>query len=152
VVILTDYKGLDVTTISELRRKLRESNTEFKVVKNTLLIRASEDTGISLIKESFTGPSAIAINYDDPVAPAKILTEFAKTNKALEIKVGVMNGKVIDLNSINSLSTLPSREVLLSQVLAGMAGVTTGFVRALNDVPVRLLNVIQAIKEKKEAA
>jgi large subunit ribosomal protein L10 len=152
VVILTDYKGLDVAKINELRRKLRESDTEFKVVKNTLLIRASENTGVSLIKDSFKGPSAIALNYDDPVAPAKVLTEFAKENKALEIKVGVMNGKEIDLDSIKSLATLPSREILLGQVLSAMSGVTTGFVRALNDIPVRFLNVLQAIKEQKEAA
>jgi large subunit ribosomal protein L10 len=152
VVILTDYKGLDVAKINELRRKLRESDTEFKVVKNTLLIRASENTDVSVIKDSFKGPSAIALNYEDPVAPAKILTEFAKDNKALEIKVGVMNGKEIDLDSIKSLATLPSREVLLGQVLSAMSGVTTGLVRALNDIPARFMNVLQAIREKKEAA
>jgi large subunit ribosomal protein L10 len=86
------------------------------------------------------------------VAPAKILTEFAKDNKALEIKVGVMNGKEIDLDSIKSLATLPSREVLLGQVLSAMSGVTTGLVRALNDIPARFMNVLQAIREKKEAA
>jgi large subunit ribosomal protein L10 len=80
------------------------------------------------------------------------LTEFAKDNKALEIKVGVMNGKEIDLDSIKSLATLPSREVLLGQVLSAMSGVTTGLVRALNDIPARFMNVLQAIREKKEAA
>lgn len=151
-VILSDYKGLDVSTISDLRRKLRESDVEFKVVKNTLLGIASQDTDVSLIKDYFKGPNAIALSFDDPVAPAKILSEFAEKHDKLEIKVGVMNGKVLDLSAIKALSSLPSREVLLGQVLSGMSGVPTAFVRALNNVPGRLLNVLQAIKDKKEAA
>lgn len=151
-VILSDYKGLDVSTINDLRRKLRESDVEFKVVKNTLLGIASQDTDVSLIKDYFKGPNAIALSFDDPVAPAKILSEFAEKHDKLEIKVGVMNGKVLDLSAIKALSSLPSREVLLAQVLSAMNGVPTAFVRALNNVPGRLLNVLQAIKDKKEAA
>jgi large subunit ribosomal protein L10 len=151
-VILTDYKGLDVSTINDLRSKLRDSDVEFKVVKNTLLGIASQDTDVVLIKDHFKGPNAIALSFDDPVAPAKILSEFAKKNDKLEIKVGVMNGKVLDLSAIKALSSLPSREVLLAQVLSAMNGVPTAFVRALNNVPGRLLNVLQAIKDKKEAA
>jgi len=151
-VILSDYKGLDVSIINDLRRKLRESDVEFKVVKNTLLGIASQDTDVSLIKDYFKGPNAIALSFDDPVAPAKILSEFAEKHEKLEIKVGVMNGKVLDLSAIKALSSLPSREVLLAQVLSAMNGVPTAFVRALSNVPERLLNVLQAIKDKKEAA
>ena len=78
VVISTDYKGLDVGKLNDLRRKLREVGVEYKVVKNTLLVRASQDTDVALIHESFKGPSAVALSYDDPVAPAKVLTQFAK--------------------------------------------------------------------------
>jgi len=152
IIILTDYQGLDVDTINELRRKLKESNVEYKVVKNTLLIRASEDTDVALIKDYFQGPSAIAISYDDPVSPAKVLSNFAKENDKLEIKIGVMAGKVLDINAIKSLSALPSREVLLAQVLSTMNGVPTAFVRALNNVPEKLLYALQAIKDQKEAA
>ena len=152
VVILTDYSGLDVEKINELRRKLKQSGAEYKVVKNTLLVRASEETDISLIKDSFKGPSAVALSCDDPVTPAKILTEFADEHELLEIKVGVMNGKILDLSAIKKLSALPSREVLLSSLLSVMSGVPSAFVRALNDMPRRLLNVLQAIKEQKEAA
>lgn len=152
VVILTDYSGLDVEKINKLRRKLKESGIEYKVVKNTLFVRASEETDISLIKDSFKGPNAVVLSYDDPVAPAKILTEFAKEHEALEIKVGIMNGKILDLSAIKNLSVLPSREVLLGRLLSVMSGVPTAFVRALNDMPKRLLNVLQAIKEQKEAA
>jgi len=152
VVILTDYKGLDVDSINDLRRKLRESQIQYQVVKNSLLIRASKDTDVELIKDSFKGPSAVALSFDDPVSPAKVLTNFAGENEKLEIKVGVMNGKVLDISAIKALSALPSREVLIGQLLSVMNGVPTGFVRALVDIQRRLLNVIVAIKEQKEAA
>jgi large subunit ribosomal protein L10 len=152
VVIVTDYKGLDVAAITELRRKLREAEIEYQVVKNTLLIRASEETDVALIKDCFKGPSAVALSYDDPVSPAKVLTEFAKENDKLEIKAGVLDGKVLDLSAIKSLSALPSREQLLGQAMSVMVGVPTGLVRALNDMPQRLMNVLQAISDQKEAA
>ncbi|MDX2442004.1 MAG: 50S ribosomal protein L10 [Desulfobacterales bacterium] len=152
VVILTDYKGLDVDTINDLRKKLRESQIQYQVVKNSLLIRASKDTDVELIKDNFKGPSAIALSFEDPVSPAKVLTKFADENEKLEIKVGVMNGKVLDISAIKALSALPSREVLIGQLLSVMNGVPTGFVRALVDIQRRLLNVMVAIKEQKEAA
>ena len=152
VVILTDYKGLDVDSINDLRRKLRELQIQYQVVKNSLLIRASKDTDVELIKGSFKGPSAVALGFDDPVSPAKVLTDFASENEMLEIKVGVMNGKVLDISSIKALSSLPTREALLGQLLSVMNGLPTGFVRALVDVQRRFLNVMIAIKEQKEAA
>ncbi|MBU4258495.1 MAG: 50S ribosomal protein L10 [Proteobacteria bacterium] len=152
VLIVTDYKGLNVITINELRRKLREADVEYRVVKNSLLIRASEDTDVALIKDNFKGPTAIAISYNDPVAPAKVLTQFAKDYEKLEIKAGIMDGKALDLSAIKALSELPSQEVLLGQLLSVLNGVPTSFVVALNNIPVKLLNVLQAIKEQKEAA
>ncbi len=152
VVIATDYKGLNVGAISDLRKKLREFAVEYRVVKNTLLERASEDTEAALIKDKFKGPTAIALSYKDPVAPAKILVKFAETNKNLIIKAGVLNGKVLDFNSIKALSTLPSREVLLGQLLSAMNGVPASFVRTLGGVPKKFLYVLQAIKNRKEAA
>ena len=152
IVILTDYKGLDVTTMNVLRGKLREAGIEFRVVKNTLLIRASEETDVALIKDAFVGPSAVALSYDDPVAPAKVLTDFIKDHRKLEIKVGVMNGKLLDLDSIKTLSALPSREVLLGQLLSILNGVPASFVRTINGIPQSFLNVLQAISEQKSAA
>jgi large subunit ribosomal protein L10 len=152
VVIITDYKGLDVATINDLRRRLRAHEIEYKVVKNSLLVRAAEETDVALIKDRFKGPSAVALSYDDPIAPAKVLTKFLDEYSQLEIKSGVMEGKVLDLDAIKKISTLPSREELLGQFLSAANGVATGFVRVLNAVPVQLLNVIQAIKEQKEAA
>jgi len=152
VVIVTDYKGLNVAQMTELRRNLSEANVEFQVVKNTLLTRASKDTDAELLADMFKGPSGIALSFDDPVAPAKVLTQFAKDNQKLEIKAGVMNGKVMNLDAIMALSKLPSREELLAQVLSTMNAVPTGLVRALSDVPRRMVNVLNAIKEQKEAA
>jgi large subunit ribosomal protein L10 len=152
VVILTDYKGLDVTTINTLRRKLRESQVEYQVVKNTLLVRAAQDTDLAMIEESFNGPSAIAISYEDPIAPAKVLTDFAGEHQQLEIKAAVMGGKVLDLAAIKALAKLPSREELVGQLLSGLIGLPTGLVRALNDIPRRFMNVLAAVKNQKEAA
>ena len=152
VVIITDYKGLDVSTINDLRRRLRAHEIEYKVVKNSLLVRAAEETDVALIKDRFKGPSAVALSYDDPIAPAKVLTKFLDEYSQLEIKSGVMDGKVLDLAAIKKISTLPSREELLGQFLSAANGVATSFVRILNAIPVQLLNVLQAIKEQKEAA
>lgn len=152
VVIITDYKGLDVSTINDLRRRLRAHEIEYKVVKNSLLVRAAEETDVALIKDRFKGPSAVALSYDDPIAPAKVLTKFLDEYSQLEIKSGVMDGKILDLAAIKKISTLPSREELLGQFLSAANGVATSVVRVLNAIPVQLLNVLQAIKEQKEAA
>lgn len=150
VAIVTDYKGLNVSAMNSLRKKLREVEVEYRVVKNSLLTRASEGNDVALIRESFVGPSAIALSYADPVAPAKVLTEFAKENNKLEIKAGVMGGKLLDPDAIKALSALPSREALLGQLLSVMNGVPTNFVRVLNAIPQQMLNVLVAVKDQKE--
>jgi large subunit ribosomal protein L10 len=152
IIVLTDYKGLDVAAMNDLRRKLRAEEIEYRVAKNTLLIRASVDNDGALIQDFFKGPSAVALSYDDPVAPAKVLAQFAKGNQKLEIKVGVMNGKVLDADAINALAKLPSREVLLGQLLATLNAVPTSFVRAIAEVPRGFVNVLAALKDQKEAA
>ena len=152
VVFVTDYKGLDVAAINDLRRKLTEEEVEYQVAKNSLLIRAAEGTDVDLIKEIFKGPNAVALSYSDPVSPAKILTDFAKDNKVFEIKAGVMDGAVLDGNQIKALADLPSREVLLGMLLSTMNSIPTGFVRTLAEIPRQFLNVLQALKDQKEAA
>jgi large subunit ribosomal protein L10 len=152
LVILTDYKGLNVPAMSDLRRKLKQAGVDYKVVKNTMMVRASENTPIAVLQSQFQGPSAVAISYQDPVAPAKILTKFAEESKRLQIRAGVLNGKLIDLAGVKALAALPAREVLLAQLLSVMVGVPTSFVRVLSGVPRGLLNVLNAIKEQKEPA
>ncbi len=152
VVIVTDYKGLSVAQLNDLRRQLKNSEVEFRVVKNTLLTRASDSPELEKLQGFFKGPSAVALGFKDPVAPAKVLTKFAEDNKALEIKGGVLGGKRLDPAAIKALSALPAREVLLAQMLAVMNAVPAGFVRALADFPRRMLNVLNAIKDQKAAA
>ncbi len=152
IIVLTDYKGLNVTAMNDLRRKLRAEEIEYQVVKNTLLTRASEDTDVALIKDYFKGPSAIALSYDDPISPAKVLSQFAKENDKLEIKVGVMNGQVLDANAIRALAKLPSREVLLGQFLSALNAVPASFVRTIAEVPRSFVGVLAAVRDQKEAA
>ena len=151
IVVVADYKGLDVSSMNALRRKLREEDIEFQVAKNTLLIRAAKDTEVALIEDYFKGPSAVALSYTDPVAPAKILAQFAKDNQKLEIKGGVLKNKVLDVDAIKALAKLPSREVLLGQLLSVLNEVPTSFVRTIAEIPRSLLNVLTAIRDQKEA-
>jgi len=148
---LVDYKGLDVKSISRLRRQLRDVNTEFKVVKNRLLKLASKGTATELIQDAMQGPSAIAISYnDDVVTPAKILIDFAKENEHLKIKKGQVTGKVVELENIKQLAELPSKEELLAQALSTMMAVPASLVRVLNGIIIKLLNVLKAIEEQKK--
>ena len=119
-VVVFDYRGLTVSEVTELRRKLRESGSSFKVYKNTLTKRAIEGTGLEL--ESFLeGPTAISFSTDE-LAPVKILSDFAKTHEALELKAGVVEGKVANVEELNSYAKIPSRDGLLTMLAAGLMG------------------------------
>ena len=152
VVIVTDYKGLDVDAINDLRRRLREAEVEYQVVKNSLLVRASQNTDVAKIQETFQGPSAVALGFSDATALAKVLIEFAKDHEVFKIKMGIVDGKILELKQIAALAALPSREVLLGRFVSVLNNVPAGFVRTLAEIPRRLLNVLQAIEEQKEAA
>ena len=152
LVVLTDYKGLNVAAMNDLRAKLREAGVEYQVVKNTMLRRAAEETDAARLIDSFVGPSAIALSLEDPVAPAKVLSEFAKANQKLEIKAGVMEGKLLDAASIKALADLPSRDVLLAKLLSVMVAVPTGMVTVLNEIPAQFVRALAAVRDRKEAA
>jgi large subunit ribosomal protein L10 len=132
--IITDYRGLNVAQVTELRKQLREAGVEFKVVKNTLTRRATAEANLSELDVHLTGPTAIAFSKEDPVAPAKILSKFAKTNEALEIKAGIVEGKVVDANGIKELADLPSREGLLSMLLSVLQAPMRNFALAVKAV------------------
>ncbi|WP_167628843.1 50S ribosomal protein L10 [Listeria valentina] len=114
--IIVDYRGLNVAEVTELRKQLREAGVDFKVYKNTMVRRAVEAKGFEGLEEVLTGPNAIAFSNDDAVLPAKILNDFAKDHEALEIKAGIIEGKVSSVNEVKALATLPSREGLLSML------------------------------------
>ena len=149
-LVLTDYRGLDTAAMHDLRDQLREASVEYRVVKNTLMSRASDGTDMALLKDFFSGPSAVAFSYDDPIAPARVLTKFSEDNAALEVKVGVVDGKLIDLEGIKRLSRLPSREGLLAQLLSVLNGSARSLLTVLNGVPRSLVGVLAAIKQQKE--
>ena len=143
-VILTDYRGLNVEQMNQLRRRLREKKISYHVVKNTLMKLASRGTDLEKLNDYFEGPTAIAISYGDPTLLAKILSEFVKTQPSLEIKVGLIQGRVIPPEEVRALATMPAREVLFAQILGGiqmsggqLAGVISGSLQ-------QVLGVIQA--------
>ncbi|QRN85337.1 50S ribosomal protein L10 [Clostridia bacterium] len=149
-VVVTDYRGLNVAQVTELRKELRDAGVEYRVLKNTLTRLAAKESGIEGLEDTLTGPNAIAFS-PDPVSAAKVLYEFAKNCDKLEIKGGVLEGKVISTEELKALSELPSREVLLSMVLRSMVGPLTNFASVLN-APLRdLVGVLSAVKEQKEA-
>lgn len=116
--IIVDYRGLNVSEVTELRKQLREANVEFKVYKNTMTRRAVEQAELDGLNDVLTGPNAIAFSTEDVVAPAKVLNEFAKNHEALEIKAGVIEGKVSSVEEVKALAELPSRDGLLSMLLS----------------------------------
>jgi large subunit ribosomal protein L10 len=151
IVIATDYKGMDVASLTNLRRKLRDAGIEYRVVKNTLLTRASDNTDVSVIQDFFKGPTAIALDYQDPAKSAKLLTNFSKESDKLKIKGAVLEGRFLSQNDVVALSKLPAREVLLAHLLATMNSIPASLLRTMNAIPRSLLNVLQAIKDKKDA-
>ncbi len=152
IAIVADYRGMSVSTLEGLRRELRKGQAEIRVAKNTLLRRAVQGTSFEGLGEHFKGSTAVAISYDDPVAPAKVMAGFIKDHPDFEIKMASMEGKNLSAKDLVALSTLPSREVLLSQLLSVMNAVPTSFVRVLNAVPTKMLYLLNAVAEKKGQA
>lgn len=152
--VLTNYRGLNVALDTKLRRKLREAGVEYRVIKNTLTRIAAKDAGIEGMEQYLEGPTAIAMSDVDPVAPAKVLADFIRENKlqTLEIKAGLLEGKVIDVGGVKALASLPPREVLIAQLLGTMQAPITGFVRVLNGIPSNLVYALEAIRKQKESA
>ncbi|MFC4765960.1 50S ribosomal protein L10 [Effusibacillus consociatus] len=132
--IVADYRGLTVAEVTELRKTLREAGIEFKVLKNTMTRRATAELGLTELDAHLTGPTAIAFSYEDVVAPAKILNDFAKTHKALEIKAGVVEGRVVSLDEVTALATLPSREGLISMFLSVLQAPMRNFAYAVKQI------------------
>lgn len=152
--VLTNYRGLTVAQDTKLRRKLREAGVEYRVFKNTLTRIAAKEAGIEGLDPYLEGPTAIALSQTDPVAPAKVISEFVKEHKlqSLEVKAGLVEGKVIDANGVKALSNLPAREVLIAQVLAGMQAPIAGFVNVLSGSMRNLVYALDAVRQQKESA
>ena len=150
-VVLVDYRGLNVEELTELRSKYREAGIEYRVYKNTMMRFAFKDAGYEDFNEYLTGPNAIAFGFEDPVQAAKITHEFAKTHEKLEIKAGIVDGKIIDIEEVKSLASLPSREVLIAQALGGLNAPITGFVNVLQANISNLVYALDAVRQQQEA-
>lgn len=138
--IVTDYRGLNVSQVTQLRKSLREAGIEFTVLKNSLARRATANAELTELDSYLTGPTAIAFSTSDIISPAKILTEFAKKNDKLSVKAGVVEGRVVGFDQIKALADLPSREGLLSMLLSVLQAPVRNFALA-----------VKAVAEKQEA-
>jgi large subunit ribosomal protein L10 len=147
-LFVADYRGLDVATITELRGKLREAGSHFKIVKNTLAKRAAEEAGKSELVDLFSGPSAIAFVKDDAAAVAKVLQEMAKQTDVIEVRGGMLDGAPVDQSQIKEIASLPAREVILAMLLSAVNAPMTQMVGVLN-APLRdIVGIIDAYIEK----
>ena len=132
--VVVQYQGITVENDTKMRAAFRKAGVDYMVVKNTLIGRACDEVGYEAIKESLNGMSAIAIGYDDPVAPAKIAKEYADKVESFEIKCGFLENAVVGKDTILALADIPSREVLLARFLGSIQGPISGFARALQAV------------------
>lgn len=150
-VVLVDYRGLTVEEVSNLRTKFREAGVEYKVIKNNMLKRAADSLEIEGLDDYFKGPTAAAFGFDDPVAPAKIMANFIKETKKTELKGGILSGKAVSADAINNLAKLPSKEELLAKMLGSLNAPVSNFVGVLSAIPRSLVQVLNAVREQKEA-
>ncbi len=150
LAVLAGYTGMNVAKIESLRNELRKSGTEFRIIKNTLLRIASQDTSVAAFEDYLKGPLAIILNSGDAVETTKVLVDFARKNSELDIKAGLLDGKLISKDQLRSLSELPSREVLLAKLLSVMVGQQTNLVNVLSAVPRSFVQVLEAYRSKKE--
>ena len=148
-VVVAEYRGLEVGQVTELRAKAREAGVYLRVLKNTLVRRAVEGTPFDGLTDQMVGPLIYGISKD-PVAPAKVLVDFGKTNEKLVVKGGAMPGYVMDANGVKALASMPSREELLAKLVGTMQAPVAKFVRTLNEVPSSFVRVLAAVRDAKE--
>ena len=132
--VLVDYRGLNVAEVTDLRNQLRKAGVEYAVLKNTMINLAIQDLNLDDMKPHLEGPTAVAFGFDDAVAPAKILSEFAKKNKNVTIKCGVCDGAYLDEKGVQALASTPSREVLIAKIMGSMMSSVSKFVYALEAI------------------
>jgi large subunit ribosomal protein L10 len=150
--IVTDYRGLTVAQLSELRGRLRQDSIEYVVVKNTLARRAAQAAGVAQFSSVLVGPVGLALGYGDLATPAKVLIEYFRVNRRLPVVAGLVEGRVIDADGVRQLSELPSREVLLAQLAGTLQSPLTHLAGALQSILSTFAATLDAYREKLEAA
>ena len=148
--VIAEYRGMTVEQMKVLRREAHDNNVYLRVVKNTLLRRAVQDTDHSCLDELLVGPLAFAAS-EDPVAVAKVLNKYAKEYDAFEIKAGSMSGSLLSQGDIKALAQLPSRDELLSKLMGTMQAPVAKFVQTLNEVPTKFVRGLAAVRDSKAA-
>ena len=150
--VVANYQGIDAEGITALRVHMRSRSVDFRVVKNTLALRAVKDTSLEVLGEDFKGPISILVGFEDAVAPAKALADFAKSvaTKSPEVICGVVEGKKVSPGEVQALAELPSREELISQMLSVFQGPTTNFAGVFSSLLRKLVGTLDAVREKKE--
>jgi len=152
VALLTDYRGLTVTQLQELRGKLRTGDVEYRVVKNTLARRAAEAAGVPALQPELEGPVAIAFGYDDLSLPSKLINEFVRTTRLkLEVKGGLVEGRVFTPDQVKQLADLPSKAILIAQLMGTMQSPVGQLVGIMQTPVQQLIGVLDAYKTKLEA-
>lgn len=149
-IVVAQYRGLDVAAVTRLRKAARESNVYLRVLKNSLVRRAMQQTPFEGLGDQCVGPLIYGISTD-PVASAKVLHDFAKTNDKLVIKAGAMPNVVMNAKELKALASLPSREELLAKLMGTMQAPVTQFVRTLNEVPSKFVRGLAAVKTQRES-
>ncbi|HXN06934.1 MAG TPA: 50S ribosomal protein L10 [Nitrospiria bacterium] len=152
VVILSEYSGLKVEDLRQLRMNVRKTNGEFKVMKNTLVEKAVEDSEFKPIQSYLRGPVGVVFGYDDPVGPIKAVKEFAEKQKVFKMKAGMMEGRLLSISDIAAVATLPPKQVMIGQLLSRMQSPIYGFVGTLSGIIRKFAYVLQAVKEQKESS
>ncbi len=149
-VFVLEFKGLTVKELENVRKDLRQTNSELKIVKNTLLKKAAEDTDAGQLSNLFVGSTAIAFCYEDSAATAKVFVKSAKEYELLNIKGGLLEGKVVSVDEIEKISKLPSRIELIAQFMGLLNSPMSNFLYSLQNMQTKFLYALEALKEKKE--
>jgi large subunit ribosomal protein L10 len=150
-IVVAEYRGLDVDSVTRLRRNARNQGVQLRVLKNTLARRAVTGTPFAGLADKLVGPLVYGFSAD-PVAAAKVLASFAKDNDKLVVKAGAMPNYVMDMAGVKALATMPSREELLAKLMATMQAPIGQFVRTLNEVPARFVRTLAAVRDAKDKA
>lgn len=148
--VVAEFRKLDVAAVTNLRKKFREGGVEYRVIKNTLARRAAKGTSLESLSDDFNGPVALALSYSDVVAPAKILTDFAKDLETIKIRSGVVDGKRIDLNGVKALAKLPGLQELRATLLGLVNQPASRLVRTVGAPGAQLARLLQARKDALE--
>ena len=151
-VVAADYRGLTVTQMTDMRKEARNAGVYLKVIRNTLVRRAVEDTDFSCMQEALVGPLVLAFSFEEPGAAARLMKNFAKENDKLEVKALSMGGKLLDAHHLDALAKLPNRDEAISILMSVMLAPITKFVRTLAEPHAKLARTIAAIRDQKQAA